>query len=140
MPPCLRLTPPLFRALPYASQLDQGFGDVFVCRVAGNIATPEEVASLEYAVLDLGVKVILIMGHTSCGAVKAAMSGGAFPGFIDNLLDQLDVAIVRAQSREDKRQAHLKEKHMQYCPDALCTDMLNAVVRENVLYQAERCR
>jgi carbonic anhydrase len=55
---------------------DQGFGDVFVCRVAGNIATAEELASLEYAVLDLGVKVVMILGHTKCGAVKAALSGG----------------------------------------------------------------
>lgn len=53
----------------------QGFGDVFVCRIAGNIATAEEIASLEYAVIELGVKVILVMGHTSCGAVKAALSG-----------------------------------------------------------------
>jgi carbonic anhydrase len=38
------------------------------------------VASLEYAILELGVKVIMVMGHTSCGAVKAACSGKAFPG------------------------------------------------------------
>lgn len=55
---------------------DQGFGDVFVCRVAGNIATAEELASLEYAVLDLSVRVVLVLGHTMCGAVKAALSGG----------------------------------------------------------------
>lgn len=41
--------------VPIEIMLDQGFGDVFVCRVAGNIATPEEIASLEYAVLDVGV-------------------------------------------------------------------------------------
>ena len=54
---------------------DVGFGDLFVCRVAGNLATPEELASLEYAVLECGVKVIMVMGHTSCGAIKAALSG-----------------------------------------------------------------
>ena len=54
---------------------DMGFGDIFTCRVAGNLATPEELASLEYSVLECGVKAIFVMGHTSCGAVKAALSG-----------------------------------------------------------------
>lgn len=54
---------------------DQGFGDMFVCRVAGNIATAEQVASLEYAVMELKVKLVVVLGHRGCGAVKAAMSG-----------------------------------------------------------------
>ena len=61
--------------VPIELVFDQGFGDIFVCRIAGNIATAEEVASLEYAVLELGVKVIMVMGHSSCGAVKAALAG-----------------------------------------------------------------
>ncbi len=52
---------------------DQTIGHVFVTRVAGNIATPEIIASLEYGALVLGTKVILVMGHASCGAVKAAI-------------------------------------------------------------------
>ncbi len=68
------LSPSVCTFSPHATP-PQGFGDVFVCRIAGNIATAEEIASLEYAVLELGVKVILVMGHTSCGAVKAALSG-----------------------------------------------------------------
>jgi len=51
---------------------DQGFGNIFVCRVAGNVATPEEIGSLEFGTLVLGAKVILVLGHERCGAVKAA--------------------------------------------------------------------
>ena len=52
---------------------DQKLGDLFVCGVAGNIPTPEIIGSIEYAVAVLGSKVIVVMGHSSCGAVSAAM-------------------------------------------------------------------
>lgn len=51
---------------------DQGFGDLFVVRVAGNVADTFGIASLEYAAEHLGSKVIVVMGHERCGAVKAA--------------------------------------------------------------------
>ena len=51
---------------------DSGRGDLFVCRVAGNFATAEVVASMEYAVAVLSVPLILVLGHDSCGAVDAA--------------------------------------------------------------------
>jgi carbonic anhydrase len=52
---------------------DSGRGDLFVCRVAGNFANAETIASLEYAVAVLGVPLILVLGHDSCGAVEAAI-------------------------------------------------------------------
>jgi carbonic anhydrase len=52
---------------------DSGRGDLFVCRVAGNFANAESVASLEYAVAVLGVPLILVLGHDSCGAIDAAI-------------------------------------------------------------------
>jgi carbonic anhydrase len=55
---------------------DQGLGDLFVVRSAGESADPLSVGSLEYAVEHLGTVVIVVMGHQSCGAVKAACSGG----------------------------------------------------------------
>jgi carbonic anhydrase len=55
---------------------DQGLGDLFVVRSAGESADPLAVGSLEYAVEHLGTVVIVVMGHQSCGAVKAACSGG----------------------------------------------------------------
>jgi carbonic anhydrase len=52
---------------------DSGRGDLFVCRVAGNFASDETIASLEYAVAVLGTPLILVLGHDTCGAVDAAM-------------------------------------------------------------------
>ena len=52
---------------------DSGRGDLFVCRVAGNFANAETIASLEYAVAVLGVPLILVLGHDSCGAIEAAI-------------------------------------------------------------------
>ncbi|MCC5664509.1 carbonic anhydrase [Nostoc sp. CHAB 5784] len=65
---------------------DQGLGDLFVCRVAGNIATPEEIGSLEFGSLVLGSKVIMVVGHERCGAVDAAIKGAQVPGQIGSLL------------------------------------------------------
>lgn len=51
---------------------DQGIGDLFVVRVAGNVATPDALGSIEYAVDHLGAKLVVVMGHQRCGAVQAA--------------------------------------------------------------------
>jgi len=61
---------------------DQSIGRIFVTRVAGNVVTPEIIASLEYGVVVLGVKVILVLGHAKCRAVKAAVEGKEVPGQI----------------------------------------------------------
>ncbi|NNF11745.1 MAG: carbonic anhydrase [Gemmatimonadetes bacterium] len=72
---------------------DEGLGDLFTVRVAGNVASPEEIASLEYAVGVLGSKVILVLGHTSCGAVTAAVEGKAVPGQISALFQHITPAV-----------------------------------------------
>lgn len=54
---------------------DQGHGDLFVVRVAGNIAAPSQVGSIEYAVKHLGTRLVVVLGHTGCGAVAATMDG-----------------------------------------------------------------
>jgi len=72
---------------------DQTIGGIFVTRVAGNIATLEIIASLEYAVAVLGVKAVLVLGHTNCGAVKAAMNADPVPGQISSLYPALRRAV-----------------------------------------------
>jgi carbonic anhydrase len=64
---------------------DQSIGQVFVTRVAGNIATTATIASLEYGVAVLGTKAIIVLGHADCGAVKAAIEAKAEPGQISAL-------------------------------------------------------
>lgn len=82
---------------------DQGFGDLFICRVAGNVATPEEIGSLEFGSLVLGAKVIMIMGHERCGAVDATIKGAQVPGQIASLLDAIKPAIPRAENQPGDR-------------------------------------
>ena len=75
---------------------DAGLGELFVVRVAGNIANTESVASIEYAVAHLGTQVILVMGHQSCGAVTAAVKGGDNGPNLNQLLEQIKPAIEKA--------------------------------------------
>jgi carbonic anhydrase len=72
---------------------DQTIGHIFVTRVAGNIATSEIIASLEYGVAVLGTKLIMVMGHGACGAVKAAISAKAVPGQISSLYRYIRPAV-----------------------------------------------
>ncbi|MBN3924156.1 carbonic anhydrase [Nostoc sp. NMS4] len=72
---------------------DQGLGDLFVCRVAGNIATVEEIGSLEFGSLVLGSKVIMVVGHERCGAVQAAIKGAQVPGQIGSLLEAIKPSV-----------------------------------------------
>ncbi|MBK6828278.1 MAG: carbonic anhydrase [Chitinophagaceae bacterium] len=68
---------------------DQGLGDMFVVRTAGNLLGGLEIGSIEYAVEHLGVKEILVMGHRECGAVKAFIEGGSTPGHIRDIVDSI---------------------------------------------------
>ncbi|QNI34488.1 carbonic anhydrase [Alloacidobacterium dinghuense] len=77
---------------------DQTIGHVFVTRVAGNLATTEIIASLEYGAAVLGTKVILVLGHANCGAVKAAIQGKDAPGQISALFPHIQPAIDQAGS------------------------------------------
>jgi carbonic anhydrase len=74
---------------------DQSIGQIFVTRVAGNVLSTEIVASLEFAAV-LGVKVMLVMGHSQCGAVDAAMHGKETPGQISALYPHLQPAVDQA--------------------------------------------
>jgi carbonic anhydrase len=101
---------------------DQGIGDLFVGRVAGNIATDEEIGSLEFGTKVLGSKVIMVLGHERCGAVKAAIEGGRFPGRIGTLVDGIQLAVERSA-----RQASSGNK-------------LENAIKANVVYQVERLK
>lgn len=68
---------------------DQGLGDLFVVRVAGNVLSDPVIGSLEYAAEHLEVPLILVLGHERCGAVKAAMGSGAVEGHIGCIIDEI---------------------------------------------------
>lgn len=83
--------------VPVELVFDQSIGHLFVVRVAGNVATPDTIASLEYGAAVLGIKAIVALGHTNCGAVKATIAGKAVPGQISTLYQYIHPAIAGAK-------------------------------------------
>ncbi len=82
--------------VPIEIVFDQGFGDLFVTRIAGNVAATENVASLEFGTEVLGAQVLYVLGHTSCGAVAAAARREAVPGQISALFQHIHPAVRRS--------------------------------------------
>jgi carbonic anhydrase len=103
---------------------DIGRGDVFVCRVAGNFADVNSIASLEYAVAVLGTPLILVLGHNKCGAVDAAVKavkdGKEFPGHIPLLIEAIRSAVKAAQDQPG--------------------DLLENAIKMNVVLNVEKLR
>ena len=98
---------------------DRGIGDIFVIRVAGNVAmNPDVIGSAEYAAEHLDIPLIVVLGHTGCGAVKAAISGPPLEGSLHAI--QMQIEPVAAQ---------VKKEH----PDLKGDELTTAVVKANVL-------
>jgi carbonic anhydrase len=79
--------------------LDQGLGDLFDVRVAGNVASDTELASIEYAAEHLHTPLVVVMGHQKCGAVTAAAEGGEAEGHLPALLALIRPAVERAKAQ-----------------------------------------
>ena len=99
---------------------DQGLGDLFDVRVAGNVAGDDETASLEYAAEHLHVPLVVVMGHTQCGAVSAALEGGTLPGKLPNLMAAIRPAVNQSAHEPGNR--------------------LDNAVRANVVHVVEQLR
>jgi carbonic anhydrase len=94
---------------------DVGIGELFVIRVAGNVANKHTVASIEYAVANLGVNLIVVMGHESCGAITAAMKGKDLGTNLNYLMSYIEPAVKASDNNAD----------------------INTVVKKNALLTAE---
>jgi|SRR5579883_1047871 len=88
--------------VPVEILFDQGFGDLFVTRIAGNVTTPECIGSLEFGTRVLGAKVLYVLGHTNCGAVTAAVNGVSKSGPINSLFQHLRGAVQAAKGDVSK--------------------------------------
>jgi carbonic anhydrase len=82
--------------VPVETVLDQAIGDVFVARVAGNFENIDILGSLEYSCKVAGSKLVLVLGHESCGAVKAACDGVEL-GNITSMLDNIMPAVIKSK-------------------------------------------
>ena len=106
---------------------DQALGDIFVARVAGNFANTDIVASMEYACAVAGSKLIIVLGHEACGAVKAACDKVEL-GNITSLLSNITPAV-------DQVKGSISSPH-----DSSNTTFVNAAIEENVNQTIEQIR
>jgi carbonic anhydrase len=96
---------------------DQGLGDIFVIRVAGNVSATDEIGSIEYAVDHLATPLVVVLGHTQCGAVTAVVDDAKLPPHIEALLEPIKPAVAKA--REEN-------------PNAAKDVLLNVAIKDNV--------
>jgi len=100
---------------------DQGLGDLFVIRVAGNVAPDAEIASIEYAVEHLHTPLVIVMGHQSCGAVGAAIAGGGAPGHLPTLIDAIKPAVDEARKEKGDLSANAVRINVEHVVQQLRT-------------------
>ncbi|MEG3902007.1 carbonic anhydrase [Microcoleus sp. B4-C5] len=113
---------------------DQGLGDLFVCRVAGNVATPEEIGSLEFGTLVLGAKVLVVIGHERCGAVDATIKGAQVPGQIASLLDAIKPAAESSKDQAGDRLENACKANVRLQANKLiASPVISKLIEENKL-------
>lgn len=100
---------------------DQGVGDLFIVRTAGQVSTYASWGSIEFAEELLGTKLVVVLGHTQCGAVNAAVKLPEVPGHIVTLINAIKPAVEKA-----------REQHP--------ADLLDAAIRENIRLQVEQLK
>ncbi len=100
---------------------DQGLGDLFIVRTAGQVSSYASWGSIEFAEEVLGTKLIVVLGHTKCGAVNAAVNLPEVPGHIVTLINAIKPAVEKARRKET-------------------ASLLDAAIRENVLMQVEQLK
>lgn len=100
---------------------DQGLGDLFIVRTAGQVSTYASWGSIEFAEEVLGTKLIVVMGHTQCGAVNAAVTLPEVPGHIITLINAIKPAVETARKNKSE-------------------NLLDASIRENIKMQVDQLR
>lgn len=100
---------------------DQGLGDVFVIRVAGNVVDPVVLGSVEYAVEHLHTPLVVVLGHEKCGAVTATVTGGEIPGSIGSIVDLIKPSVAKAKA--SSTDGDLVEKAVDENTKAMVTEL-----------------
>lgn len=83
---------------------DQGIGDIFVIRSAGEVMDNATLASIEYGAEHLGVPLVVVMGHDGCGAVKATVEEGEAPGHLASLVQAIQPAVDKARAEASEKE------------------------------------
>jgi carbonic anhydrase len=94
---------------------DQSIGDIFVVRSAGQCLGPMTLGSIEYAVEHLGVQFVMILGHTRCGAIDAAVKGGKAHGHVADLVEALQPAVAAAKQKPGDTVTNAVRENVERC-------------------------
>ena len=110
---------------------DQGFGNIFVARVAGNIEDDNVLGSMEFATKLKGSKLIVVMGHNKCGAVKGAVDNAEL-GNLTQLVNQIKPAITGDKSNPDKMLDETSKNNVKLQIESILkhSDVISALVKE----------
>jgi carbonic anhydrase len=114
---------------------DQGLGDLFVVRVAGNVASQTAIGSLEFASAVLGSQLIVVVGHSRCGAVTAAVKGDPLPGRIGVFVEEIKPAVRRVKAKTGDLEQNSIIANVQYQAQKLAesSTILAELMREGKL-------
>ncbi|MBD2499233.1 carbonic anhydrase [Anabaena azotica] len=114
---------------------DQGLGDLFVVRVAGNVASQTAIGSLEFATAVLGAQLIVVVGHARCGAVIAAAKGDPLPGRIGVFVEEIKPAVERVRNKTGNLEENSIIANVQYQAERLgeSSTILRGLMKENKL-------
>jgi carbonic anhydrase len=114
---------------------DQGLGDLFVVRVAGNVASQTAIGSLEFSTAVLGSQLIVVLGHSRCGAVSAAIAGDPLPGRIGVFVEEIKPAVERVRPKTGDIEDNSITANVQYQAAQLAesSTILASLIREGKL-------
>jgi carbonic anhydrase len=118
--------------VPVERVFDRGVGDLFVIRVAGNVAGESETGTIEYGTGHLHTPLLVVMGHTSCGAVGAAASGAELHGAVAKLVSRIQPSVDQAKAQ------YPELKPDQIAPIAIRLNVMNTI--ENLITGSEEIR
>jgi carbonic anhydrase len=110
---------------------DQNLGDLFVIRTAGNLVDDHALGSIEYAVAHLGARLVVVLGHQRCGAVKAALESDHAPGHIESLVRDIQPAVKAAKGKPgDALSATVTENARQVAAQIKAKAVLSDLAKE----------
>lgn len=110
--------------VPLAVIFDQGIGDIFSVQAAGNVSGSAQLGSVEYGVAHAGTRLVVVLGHTKCGAITAACTGGGHEGNIEYLIQKINPAV----------------KHTQLDTGKTGNEIIEPTCRNNVFLQIENLK
>lgn len=101
---------------------DQGLGDIFEIRNAGNVKDDQVIGSIEYAIVHLGVKLVVVLGHQDCGAVKAALDNTKESRYIESLIKEIEPSVKISKGTGNELVTNVAKNHAKLTANKMVTE------------------